>query len=157
MGIFGQKILPKKPEFPVQSSLRKTLRKKKPKTDRTLDNRKMKRDSLQKNFPQKNGQHFPLNHIKNPYSGRSSGKGSSQLFRAEFQGILRPALGMRWSLLSSSIQLSSIAQRASKAKKKNPGSGTKQECVSKMGPEGAEKTPPLRQKRSRTQCRRGSL
>ena len=75
-------------------------------------------------------------------------------FCGEFQGILKPALGMRCSIHSSSFQLSSIAQRA--LKKKTLGRG-KQKVRVKRACVGAPKRPPSLTKRPWTQRVRGSL
>ena len=62
----GQTKTPKNPDSHSRARCQK-LSQTKPKTDRTLKKRKMKGDGLQKRVREKNGQHFPLIHRKNPH------------------------------------------------------------------------------------------
>ena len=85
---------------------------KKPKIDRTLENRKMKRDSLQKNISQKKRQNCPLHYIKNPDKW--------ERFVGVLRGILRTALGLSGNSRSSSWS-SSLHSNSKKQGKRNPG------------------------------------
>ena len=130
-----------------------------PKTGGTLKKPKNEGGQSPGKTPEKKRTAFPPQSYTKINDGRSPEMESLQIFFfcGEFQGILKPALGMRCSIHSSSFQLSSIAQRASKAKKKkNLGRG-KQKVRVKRACVGAPKRPPSLTKRPWTQRVRGSL
>ena len=139
------------------------------KTDRALKKTPKRGNSLQKKIREKNGQNFPLHHIKKTiqrpgFWGRLSyydvtSQSSDATSLSNISGIFSEQLSggsLQCKRQSSIVLLASQRGPKGRAEKKKTWGG-KKTCSVKRACEGARKRPPPHTERPWTPCVRGSL